>query len=223
MQLKTLVASAWDYVKTVPRKVGGLVRLSLRQVKLQIVPQLTKWKGDIEEPKVAIYKHRGLALLHIIPHVVPFGAVITLMVFNINTLYVGNLSTSAVAAFQFAAKLLELTIQASLAAILLEVIRRQIIKNQDLPLGGLLAPLRTTDVSYIWSLELWGSLTSMHWRTYRKLYLGTLIITTIILAALVGPTGAVAIVPRQITYPSGRYLNVLNAPGYLFPTTIDFL
>lgn len=223
MKINKQTSSTWTSTKAVPRKIGRAAKLVLRKVKLQIVPQLTAWRGTIEEPKVAIYRNRGIVLLHLLPHVIPLTGVIALLVLNINTLFVGNLSTAAVAAFQFAAKLLELLAQASLAGIIIDLVRRQIVFNQDLPLGSLVAALRTTDVSYLWSLELWGSLTSKQWRLTRRLCFGLLIILTIVLAALIGPSGAVAIVPRQITHANGQYLNILNAPSNLFPMSPDYL
>ncbi|OQV00450.1 hypothetical protein CLAIMM_05942 [Cladophialophora immunda] len=223
MPFKTALISTWSALRTVPSRAGHAVRLALRKAKLQILPQLTKWKGHREEPKVVMYKNRGIALLDILTNAVSLGGVLTLLVLNINTLFIGSLSTSAVAAFQFAAKLLELLMQASLAVVMLDAIRWQIVRNQDLPLGGLVAPLRTTDVSYLWSLEFWGSLTSKSWRGYRKAYLGFLIFATIVLAALVGPSGAVALVPRQITHSTAEYLNILNPLDDLFPHSISYL
>ena len=223
MAPKTLLKSTWNNARKLPQSTKHVLRLGLRRVKLPILPQLTKWRGQTEEAKVVIYKNRGIALLDLLIHVVPFGGVVASLVLNINTFFVGNLSTSAVTAFQFAAKLLELLMQASLAAILLDAIRWQVVRNQDLPLGGLVAPLRTTDISYLWSLELWGSLTSKSWRGYRKAYLGLLIFTTIILAALVGPSGAVALLPRQITHSASKYLYVLNPHDNLFPHVVSYL
>ncbi|KAK5266665.1 hypothetical protein LTR99_007276 [Exophiala xenobiotica] len=223
MVRKNLFSLTWSAVRKVPRTLGHVVRLALQKVKLQILPQLTKWKAQSEEPKVVIYKNHGIAVLSILAHAVPFAGVMALLVLNINTFFIGNLSTSAVTAFQFAAKLLELLMQASLADILLSAIRWQIVRNQDLPLGGLVAPLRTTDVSYLWSLELWGSLTSKSWRGHRKACLGFLIFATVLLAALVGPSGAVAIVPRQITHHNSQYLNILNPRDDLFPDKTSYL
>ncbi|KIX98695.1 uncharacterized protein Z520_05996 [Fonsecaea multimorphosa CBS 102226] len=223
MPRKNFLASTWSALRKVPQRAGHALRLALRKAKLQILPQLTKWKGHREEPKVVIYKNRGIVLLDLLTHVVPLGGVLTLLVLNINTLFVGNLSTSQVTAFQFGAKLLELLMQASLAVIVLDAIRWQMVRNQDLPFGGLVAPLRITDVSYLWSLEFWGSLTSKSWRGYRKAYLGLLIFATIVLAALVGPSGAVALIPRQITHSTGQYLNILNPLDKLFPHEASYL
>ncbi|OAG42542.1 hypothetical protein AYO21_03127 [Fonsecaea monophora] len=223
MQLKQVFTSAWSALRKIPHHVGHVGLLALRKAKLQILPQLTKWKGQKEEPKVVLYKHRGIAILGILTQAASLGGVLTLLILNVKTLFIGSLSTSAVTAFQFAAKLLELLMQASLAVVLLDVIRWQIVRNQDLPLGGLVAPLRIADVSYLWSLELWGSLTSKTWRGYRKAYLGLLIFGTVVLAALVGPSGAVALVPRQITHSTAEYLNILNPQDNLFPLTASFL
>jgi hypothetical protein len=223
MKIRHTWSSVRDAIKKGRGRAGSLTRFILKQFKLQILPQLSKWKQDTEPPKVARYKHRGVALLNVMPHLVPLGGVLSLVVLNTNTLFIGNVSTSAVAAFQFAAKVLELTIQASLATILLNIVRQQIVENRDLPLGGLLAPVRTIDVSYLWSLELWGAVTSNRWLWRRKLLLLPLIFVTTILAALVGPAGAVLMVPRQITSSYGQYLTILDPQSNLFPATMDYL
>ena len=180
MKLKSAWSSTRSGVKKVSKKSASLLRFFLKQIQLQILPELTKWKRAQEQAKVAIYKDRGFALLNTIPHLIPLGGALALIVLNTNTLVFGNLSTSAVAAFQFAAKLLELTVQASLGAMLLNVVRRQIVKNRDLPLGCLLAPLRAIDVSYLWSLEFWGSLTTNRWLWRRKLLLLPLVFLTVV-------------------------------------------
>ena len=210
-------------LKAVPRTVGRLLRFALRTVKLQIIPQLLKWKQDKEPAKVVLYKDRGYVLLDILPHLVPLAGALTLIIINIRTLFIGEVSTTAITAFQFAAKLLELTIQASLTAILLQVIRWQAVNNRDLPLGSLIAPLRTVDVSYLWSLELWGAVTAKCWLGRRKMLIVPLILLTVVLAALVGPAGAVLMVPRRIDYLFGRYLTIAEPQDVLFPPTMAYL
>lgn len=223
MPLRDAWTTTRNTLKKVPRTIGRLVKFCLKKVKLQILPQLLKWKQDKESAKVVLYKDRGYALLDILPHLVPLAGSLTLIAINTQTLFIGNLSTSAVTAFQFAAKLLELTIQASLTTILLQVIRWQAVNNCDLPLGTLLAPLRTIDVSYLWSLELWGAVTAKRWLGRRKLLILPLILSSVLLAALVGPAGAVLMVPRQIDYLYGRYLTIVDPQDVLFPPTMSYL
>ncbi|KAJ9608126.1 hypothetical protein H2200_007114 [Cladophialophora chaetospira] len=227
MALWNSFRSALTLIRTVVRKrqrrIGEIGRLGSRVVKLQIVPQLTRWNCPAEEPKVVLYQNRGVALLSLLVHLAPFAGVLTLLNLNINGCFIGSLSTSAVTAFQFTAKLLELLMQASLSVVLIDAIHWQIVKNQDLPLGGLVAPLQATHVSYLWSLEFWGCLTAKDWRIYRKLYLGLLIFATVVVLALVGPAGAVAMLPRQINYSNGSSLYIMDSAAQLFRQQPSYL
>ena len=210
------------FPKKITRPFTSAIRSILRHVHLQLVPQLTKWKHDSEETKVALYRNHGIAFLHAVPHLVPLLAIVVLIVLNTNGYFIGNISTSAASAFQFAAKLLELMIQASLATILLSIVRRYVL-GDGLPLGALFAPSRTTDVSYLWSLEFWGSVTAKRRFGWRIVTLLILVPLFVMLAAVVGPSTAVLIVPRLIDYPTHQYLVLLDSSSELFPATVNSL
>ena len=210
------------FPKKFTRSFSYAIKSALRHVHLQVVPQLTKWKNDSEEAKIAIYQSHSIAFLHAVPHLIPLLAIVVLIVLNTNGYFIGDISTSAASAFQFAAKLLELMIQASLATILLSMVRRHVL-GEGLPLGALFAPSRTTDVSYLWSLEFWGSVTAKRRCGWRMVTLLILVPLFVLLAAVVGPSTAVLIVPRLIDYPTLQYLVLLDSSSELFPATVDSL
>jgi len=197
-------------------------RVFLRHLKLQVVPQLTKWNKDAEDSKVVLHKHHGFAILHAIPHLIPLTACVALIVLNFESYFVGDIATSAATAFQFAAKVLELTIQASLATILLSIIRREAIAKV-LPFGAIFAPLRSADVSYLWSLEYWGLATSMRTKRGRKATLAVLIPVFVALGTVVGPSSAVLMLPRLVMHSGDQYLVVLDSNSTLFPQVVQSL
>lgn len=202
-------------------KISLYFRVSTRYFHLQILPQLTQWKQTKEKPKIVMHKNRGIATLHSFLHILPAAAALVFVVFNLQGYLVGNISTSVITAIQFAAKVLEVLIQTSLTAILLSLIRYQAVFTHNLPLGSLLAPVNTVRVSYLWSLELWGSLTSPCLRGWRRVLLSVAIPATIILAAIVGPSSAILMIPRSIIHPNGRLLAFLDDTATLFPESVE--
>ena len=200
-----------------------LCTILLRHVQLHILTYLTAWKRPTEQAKVAIYRSHRVASLHIVPHLMPLTAALALIILNACGFFVGNISTTALTGFQFAAKVLEIMIQASISILLLGLVRQQLVGAGSLPLGGLMAPLRLTDISYLWSLELWGFWTSRHLRGWRTYILAGLVPAFVILAALVGPSSAVLMIPRPVNDSMMEYLVIMDSQNALFPQKVDFL
>ena len=106
-------------------------------------------------------------------------------------------------ALQFAAKLHELTISASLTAVIFYYIRYQLMAESGLPFGAIVAGLQFKDVSYLWSMEFWGAVRS-NWRRKRdKIGLILLIVTCAVLALSAGPSSATLMRPRLDYWPAG--------------------
>ena len=116
-----------------------------------------KKKSRCELPKVALQKNRSSALLRGSIHVVPVAGALFLASINLYQYYVGA-SIKPLALYQFVAKIHEITIQASLAAIVFSYIRHEIVLGQGIPLGALFSGLQLSQASYLWSSEFWGSL-----------------------------------------------------------------
>lgn len=190
------------------------VQVAIRFFRLHVLGQ---WRHPCEKPKVALYHDRGVALIQSIAHLVPLSVVVAFMVLNIKSWYWGDPSTTVLTALQFAAKILELLMQTSLGIILMSIVRYRLLRGSGLPLGSLLGPYSVTDVTYLWSLEFWGSLISKHASLWRRLCIALSIAAMVILASLVGPSIAILLIPRPIDYATGHYLQMLDDQATIFP------
>ena len=184
--------------------------------KLQILTAALHWNDKNEPAKVAFHQDHIISLLHGIPHLVPLGVCLSLIILNAKVVFLGNVSTTTRTALQFAAKLIEVWIQTSLGVMLLSFVRHLLFQEESLPLGTLLAPISIANVSYCWSPELWGSLTQeklgfgKNWKKY------TLLAATpafIALAAIVGPSSAVLLIPREMNSTVSVSNVILDSPN----------
>ncbi|KAJ9614326.1 hypothetical protein H2200_002462 [Cladophialophora chaetospira] len=197
------------------RVAASLTGTILRGLKAQVLSQYTE-----ERTKVAIYRHRGIALLHALVHLPALTAAMLLITWNIGGHYVGSMPAVVSTSLQFAAKIFELLMQMSLATILLEIVRRCMIFTDSLTFGGMLAASRITDISYLWSLDFWGSLTAKNRKGWRNRGLLCFVPVAVLLAALVGPSGAVLLIPRPTRYPSSAALLFTAQQEALFPIAV---
>ena len=159
-------------------------------------------RGLHESVKIAIRKDRAIALLRSLIHLIPVGVSLCEIILNWNTYYVG-VSIYNQAFYQLLAKIHEIAIQASLAAILFSYIRHELTIGKGIPFGALLSGLQISQVSYLWSMEFWGAIRSVHLSLCRKFTLLILIVTCIILASLSGAASAVLLVPRFDYWAAG--------------------
>lgn len=169
----------------------------------------TSIKGrDEEYPKVAIWKSRSVALSKLLIHLIPFSAVVFLVGINIYGYWLGTevpgiqgYNSAKLGALQFAAKLHEITILASLSVIIFTFVQRRIVAEQ-IAFGAVFAGLQYRDVSYLWSKELWGMISSEWKRPHGKLFILVLMLATW-LAPIVGPSSGVLMVPKIDDWPAG--------------------
>ena len=167
-------------------------------------------KGLHEKTKIAISQNRSTALLRALIHLVPVGFAMFEIILNWNTYYVGTTSYSQ-ALYQTLAKVHEIMIQASIAAIVLTCIRKELAIGQGIPFGLLFAGLQVGQISYLWSLEFWGSFRTATLRSYSRLTLLVLVPVSIILATTCGPASAVLLVPRLQFWQGGNTDIWINA------------
>lgn len=206
---------------TTPRpKSGRWLTATFRSLKFQLLWFLTKASKLDEVKKVALYKDRGAALSHTILHLLPAAVGTTLVILNLKTTYIGDMQTNSITALQFAAKLLEVLIQASIAAITLSIFRQCVLQMSQLPFGGLIAPYRTTDISFLWSAEFWGCVTAPAVHLKMKILLCLTLSAAIVLAALVGPSSAVLMIPRPMDNPCAVALYLLDQEDKIYPRVI---
>lgn len=159
-------------------------------------------KGYDEPTKVAVRKSRTTALLRALIHVVPISVAMWEIIINWNTYYFGPTIRNQ-AYYQFGAKAHEMTAQASLAAIVFSYVRYEMSLGQGLPFGALFSGLQISQASYLWSMEFWGSICAKHLSVRRKIGMVLIVIIAIVLAATVGPSSAILLIPRLEYWPAG--------------------
>ena len=191
---------------TLPRnwsRVSNEISIFLRGLGLGIV--VTTFHGlfnrDFSEPeKVVIRKSRLTALLRMFIHIVPMGVALAEIILNMKGHYLGS-EFNKQSYVQFAAKAHELTMQASLATIVLSLIRYEVTSREGLPFGAFLGSLQFYQISYLWSIELWSSIFAPDYRLARKLRLLLVIIPCAIIAAVAGPSSANLLIPQKTLWP----------------------
>jgi hypothetical protein len=200
-----------------PGQSESLITILFRTLGLQSLRFAFLHKN--EAPKIALRKSRAVALLRGTVHLIPVSVAITVMVLNSVGVYVGG-HASWLPSLQFLAKLQEILMQASIATVVFAYVRHELISH-DMPFGAVFSGLQVTTLSYLWSLEFWGSFTSPHLRGRRKIVFLTFVPLSILLATVVGPSLAIALIPRHVDFPAGRtwiWLNITQNemfPAYL--------
>jgi hypothetical protein len=168
-----------------------------------------------------MHQNYWLASGHTLLHLVPLSSAVAVLILNWSQYFVGpsfTLSTT----LQFVAKLQELLMQASLAEIVLSIVRSQIMDGY-LPLGALSASTQAMQISYLWSLDLLGAVTSRSFYGRRKVLFVCLVPLLILLTALVGPSSAVLMIPRagMSSTPSVVHWHSKSDKDAMFPSRLD--
>ena len=204
--------------KPLPPLPGGWTRvchetsLFLRSIGLTIIVSTLSgfFNRHYDEPtKVAVRKSRLTATLRAFIHLPPLGLALLEIIINWWGLYYGK-NFDRQAYYQIIAKAHEIMIQASLALIVLSYIRYESVFGKGVPFGTFLGGLRFLQVSYLWSPELWSSVTATSITLKKKLAILATLIVGGILATTVGPSSATLLIPRSITWqlqPSHFALN----------------
>jgi len=171
-----------------------------------------RWGGQTkEEKKVAIYKHRGHAVWQCAIHILPVAAAFGLVVLNCKQYYIGGELSGAkgqdiekLAGLQFAAKLHELLMLASLGTIIFTYIRRELVFGAGIPFGALFVGFQIDSISLLWSPEFLGIIYHK-WNASegRKFTLILIIIVSTLLGVSLGPSSANLMRPRLDYWPAG--------------------
>ena len=193
----------------------------LRYWKLQLLAPIKSWRFPAEHRKTAMYQNHWLAAGHALLHLVPLSSAVALLILNWSQYFVGpsfTLSTT----LQFVAKLQELLMQASLAEIVLSIVRSQVMEGY-LPLGALSASTQAMQISYLWSFDLLGAVTSRSFYGRRKALFVCLVPLLILLTALVGPSNAVLMIPRagMSSTPHVVHWHSKSDEDAMFPSRLD--
>ena len=184
-----------------------------------------------EQKKIAISTSRWTALSRCGVHILPTVVSILIITVNLQQVYIGidfksliRSETINIALLQTTAKLQELLIVASLASIVFQLLRDELLYGDGIPLGLVGAGFDFTKLSFFWSPEMLGSVRSLFRgsRKYRKMQLVLFLILAGALALLVGPSCAVLLVPQNQDWPAGGTTLILNGTRDEFwPVTVE--
>ncbi len=94
-------------------------------------------------------------------------------------------------------------VEASIDSIVLTLIRYELSLGQGLPFGALFSGLQFSQASYLWSMEFWGTACSQHIPIRRRIGIIFVISIAISLAATIGPSSAILLIPRLAYWPAG--------------------
>ena len=210
MKSSHALRTSWESFKVSSEVLFRALGLNLILVGLRSLRRLAVGRGFDEPTKIAIRKSRKIALLRALIHVVPLGVALWEITFNWNTYYVGS-KVQNQALYQFGAKLHEMTAQASIAAAVFSYVRYELSLGQGLPFGALFSGLQVSQASYLWSTEFWGSIYSTNILIKRKMSMALIVVIAILLAATVGPSSAILLIPRLEYWPAGSTDVWINA------------
>ncbi|KAK4194938.1 hypothetical protein QBC40DRAFT_317755 [Triangularia verruculosa] len=176
-----------------------------------------------EVPKPIIHTELCQWFLHVWVHIIPTAATAVLLWLNLRPqgYYIaawlpGPDSTedrTKLAWFQFAAKLHEVTIIASLNTAVWDMIRyRLVYKPLGVPLGLLWAGSAFTEIKFLFSKEFHG-IWRMDYGKRAKLFVFSIFFLFCLVANLVGPSSAVLMIPQNRTWPVAEYNFSINGTG----------
>jgi hypothetical protein len=126
---------------------------------------------------------------------IPLSGAVVLLILNWSSFFIGSDFGDAIW-LQFVAKFHELLMQTSIAEIVLAIVREHLI-NGYLPLGALSAATQSYQISYLWSLDFFSSVTSREIPASGKVIFVTLVPLLVMLTAVVGPSTATLMIPRS--------------------------
>ncbi|KAF2716060.1 hypothetical protein K431DRAFT_350613 [Polychaeton citri CBS 116435] len=183
---------------------------------------LSSWKSDAEPTKVAIYNNRIVAAIHCLVHAIPLAGAFALIIMNLGAYFVSDgINSEILVGLQFAAKLHEITMVASLTTVLLSYVRLQLTSERGIPFGAAFAGLQVYQLTYLWSPELWGSMKSASFKWRAKLYFLVSVMVVALLVATVGPSSAACMIPRYRSWPDDSFVVGVNMTAdELFPTNL---
>ncbi|KAK0726127.1 hypothetical protein B0H67DRAFT_642443 [Lasiosphaeris hirsuta] len=118
----------------------------------------------VEERKVAMARGRGVALLRGLVHFVPVSVCVVLFSFNSSSFFIGSelgglkgQDVQKFASIQFAAKIHELAMLASLGLIIATHVRRDLGVGEGLPFGAVFLPSGFQQINFLWSQAVAGA------------------------------------------------------------------
>lgn len=169
-----------------------------------------------EQPKVIYsYKRREIIRQILLFHLVPVSINFVLL-----GLYVRQVlwvppwpTTNILNTLQFAAKVHETLMIASLASVLLHHIRHRLLSSSHgIPLGILTSPFRLLDMTYLWSQEFLAACSSE--KGIDRVISIVIHVYLFVLAAILGPASAISMLPRLRDWELAHTIAEAHLPSY---------
>lgn len=181
----------------------------LRVIGLSVLGLFVDPNSTLEPAKIVTHRNTRIAGLRLAIHIIPLAAALTLIGLNAR----GTLSStySWLSGLQFVAKFHEILMQASLASLIMAYVRHQALFQKSIPFGSIFPGIQVSNIGYLWSLELRGTLSASWMPTWARVKLGAVIIVTIGLAAVVGPSSAILMIPRQCEVPFSNFYMAMDS------------
>lgn len=211
----------------------SILELWFRSLRLSMVwnacRRASPWSGT-ELPKQAVQKGRLVGVSSLVAaHLLPFAAAVLLIFLNVHSYYIGGELAGPIghddvklSGLQFASKLHELTMQASLSVVVIGLIRQELVAGEGIPFGAIFGSLQFSNFSYLFSKEFVGTLRAKFMKRVIKVRLIILLLIGTVLALTVGPSSAIAMRPRLDNWPAGGTDFYLNATvDEIWPSIVD--
>ncbi|KAK8209670.1 hypothetical protein IWZ01DRAFT_527959 [Phyllosticta capitalensis] len=210
----------WRQYLPAATRLKSLLVVFLRSLRLIFFTAIGPWRTLQEQPKVAIYQQWLPAVLALSVHVIPLVAAVSMLLLNLKTTIVERSISNT--SLQYLAKALELLTQSSISAAAFTYFRIVYTSDNGVPFGAITAGLQLSSLSYLWSLDLLGSLLSTSFQLRRKAVFAVFVLMSILLTATVGPAIATCLIPRvQDITISQNEAYFPESEDTLFPAQID--
>ncbi|OJJ45429.1 hypothetical protein ASPZODRAFT_144060 [Penicilliopsis zonata CBS 506.65] len=223
MLCRTILRDSWQdalrFYRPLLRSVGlDMVVSSLQRT-------IDNHKGSERRKPVVDASFRN-ALFSCGIHILPSILSISLVTINCIGYFIGselagieNEDNVKLGAIQIAAKIQELLIVGSTAAIVFHFLRVELLFGDGVPFGLLTAGFDFARLNYFWSSAFLGAMRCRE--AWRKPFLVTLLVLAGIIAVAAGPSSAVLMVPVSRTWSGGWTAFYLNGTDQdLWPTNV---
>lgn len=162
----------------------------------------TQVDNEVKPNKSAVDRRRRTIIWHVLLHSFPLSVTILIILLNAREVYWQDLGLSdqnaKLQAFQYGAKAHEMMMTTSLTAIVLYQFRSDLCGSEGVPLGFLTAVFQLSDPSFVFTKKFFGGATarahSFGWSRFSRLTY--LLILGFALTSVVGPSSAIAMIPR---------------------------
>lgn len=234
-----MVAGSWssrsdtsDHSKAdrvISRQLGRHAVRQLRLDGLYILGRDFFGKAAGEKAHVAIYKDRRAASISAAAHLVGVFGVAALGYFVLGEWYIGaelqgelGQDSQKLLALLITAKMFELVAVFSLSSIVFTLVRYEMVLGNGAPLAALGAGLQISDPTFLVSKTMLAILRGQFSKQWRKAFFVVLVVGFTVLAILIAPATATALMPRLDTWRVGGTMLWWNATeSTMFPETLN--